>query len=75
MSNFFCPECGYEGDDPLCPHCNIPTEKLDVDDDIAGENEETYPEEAVKKVDSDDDGKIAKDSLDEDIEDGLEEEV
>jgi len=75
MSNYFCPECGYEGDDPLCPHCNIPTEKLDVSDDMTGENEETYPEEAVKKIDSDEEEKVGKDNLDEDFSDKLDEEV
>lgn len=69
MSNYFCPECGYEGDEPICPHCNIPTEKLDVSDDMANEANGAYPEGVVDKVKDEDD--LEKEELeDENIEEG-----
>lgn len=36
MAKYFCPECGYEGDEPICPHCSIPAESLDASADEAG---------------------------------------
>ncbi len=52
---FFCTECGYEGEDPICPNCNIPTESLDFDETEVLENEEeSYPGEVMDKVEEDD---------------------
>jgi hypothetical protein len=64
--NYFCPECGYEGDDPVCPHCRIPTEKLDFTDDMVVD-EETYPDDVLQKVGGDTPDIVP---LDEDLETG-----
>lgn len=31
MSNYFCPDCGWEGTEAICAICQSPTENLDVD--------------------------------------------
>ncbi len=33
MSNaaYFCPECGWEGNEPICTVCGVKAEALDVD--------------------------------------------
>lgn len=54
-AKFFCTECGYEGEDPICPNCNIPTESLDFDEsEVLEEGEESYPEEVMDKVEDND---------------------
>lgn len=60
MAKYFCPECGYEGDEPICPHCSIPAESLDVSADEAG----------VEKY-SKNDLSAAKDEDDPDLDDDL----
>ena len=50
MSQYFCPECGYEGDEPICPHCNIPAESLEFKDEEILNNSQTYPEEILEKT-------------------------
>lgn len=50
MGKYFCPECGYEGDELICPHCNIPAEKLDINDEELT-SQATYPEQSIKKID------------------------
>lgn len=49
MSQYFCPECGYEGEEPICPHCNIPAESLEFNEE---ENlkQETYSDDLVKET-------------------------
>lgn len=49
MDQYFCPECGYEGDEPLCPHCNIAAERLDVSEEEVND-QATYSQETMKKV-------------------------
>jgi len=55
MNNYCCTECEYLGDEPICPHCNIPTERLDVSDDMYGDANGTYPDEVIEKVKDEDD--------------------
>jgi len=57
MGTFFCTECGFESfeeNESICPHCNIPMEKLDYKDDMSEGSGETYPKKALKDVDSED---------------------
>jgi len=52
MTKYFCPECGYEGDEPICPHCSIPAESLDYDEEKAAKDESYSPDE-VEEADLD----------------------
>lgn len=45
MTKYFCPECGYEGEDPICPHCNIPAESLEYDEEDLAKEESYSPKE------------------------------
>ncbi len=31
MGSYFCPDCGLDGEDPICAQCGHPAELLDVD--------------------------------------------
>lgn len=52
--NRFCPVCGYEGDDLLCPVCNEKTESLDVEIDKVAELEnkpsDIFDDESIEEV-------------------------
>lgn len=45
MTKYFCPECGYEGDEPICPHCSIPAESLDYDEEKASKDDSYSPDD------------------------------
>lgn len=70
MNNYFCPECGYQSYDDkeqICPHCNIPMEKIDFDDEIASKNDnEVYPKKILQEA-SDEDESISRVLSDEGI--------
>lgn len=67
MAKYFCPECGYEGDEPICPHCSIPAESLDVSADDAGV--EKYSKSDLSAANDPIDPDLGDDLVDEDIED------
>lgn len=64
MAKFFCPDCGYEGDEQICPYCYKPAESLDVDLE-AKELGEKYSQKELAETDSVDDEDLEID-LDED---------
>lgn len=68
MGKFFCPECGYDGDEPICPHCNIPAEPLEVGDDLARNKNDKYPDELLDEDSDGDNSVVSIQSLDEDLE-------
>ena len=50
--DYFCPECGYSGDQAgYCPHCHVPLESIDADERNLDNNpdEMAYPGEFRKK--------------------------
>ena len=68
MSKYFCPDCGFEGDEPICPHCNVPAEALDVSDEEAVLSEK-YSRDEIKKAEEKADQELAKEIEDPIIED------
>lgn len=54
MSDFICPECSYEGNEPICPYCSVACESLKIKDDVTGEVEK-YPQDLVEKTEKEDD--------------------
>jgi hypothetical protein len=58
--NYFCPICGYEGDDLVCPVCKEKMESVDKelekiekkeqDDDLFGEDNLSLEEEADQEI-------------------------
>lgn len=58
MGKFFCPECGYEGNEPICPHCNIAAESLDMSEeqlaDSVSSGQAKYPSDLVEEEKSED---------------------
>lgn len=62
MTEYFCPECYYQGPEAICPHCNIPAETLKFNDSTSSAlSEETkYPEELLEEKD----GNVSADSFD-----------
>jgi len=55
MPNYLCPDCGNSSEEPICPICNSPTERIDDVDDVTGEShekkqDEKYPEDELEKV-------------------------
>ncbi len=52
MTEYFCPECAYQGPEAICPHCNIPAEPLKFNESSnSALNEEgnKYPEELLNE--------------------------
>lgn len=45
MSNYFCPNCGVDCEEPICKYCNGPAESLDVDFAEKTTGEKYSPEE------------------------------
>lgn len=61
MSNYFCPECGYESYDAnerICPHCNQPMEELFVKDEPFEDKNEIYPAEVLEKIENEETDKL-----------------
>lgn len=47
-SNFFCPDCGWEGDEPICAVCGSATESLGIDTSTGETSgEDVIPDEAA----------------------------
>lgn len=47
---YVCPDCGYEGEDPICPHCNLPAESIGEESSPnKGEDSVKYPAELLKQ--------------------------
>jgi hypothetical protein len=57
MTEYFCPECAYQGPEAICPHCNIPAEPLKFNDSTnsALGEEGKYPEELLEEKTGDKD--------------------
>ena len=48
LSQYFCPDCGWEGNEAICPICNSHAESLDEPDDTKddeGEEDTDYLED------------------------------
>lgn len=70
MAKYFCADCGYEGDEQICPYCYKPAESLDVD--LEGiKSDEKYSEKDIDG--SIIDGEELADDLDKDVVDDQEE--
>lgn len=53
---YLCPDCGWEGDDPICPSCLTAAEKIDV---VDNPDEETmYPKELLAEDEDEDLAKV-----------------
>lgn len=61
MSNYFCPDCGWEGTEATCALCGAPTESLEVDPNTG----KVVTEETLIPTDDDFDKNLEKGDDDE----------
>lgn len=56
VPQYVCGDCGYEGDDPVCPHCQAPadaTEFIEPDDTSGKYPDELLTDETVEDGEED----------------------
>lgn len=45
---YFCAECGWRGNDQMCPICQMPADLLEVnEEELAGAKDSKYPDDLL----------------------------
>lgn len=51
MTQYFCPDDNWEGEEPVCPQCQKPAEPMDIDSEEVA-HDPAYPPEIQQQIEN-----------------------